>query len=81
MKSIENKKHVEINDNLKEKIKKLQEKLFGLWDKCNIPNHHREIFIENFKGIKREELNEIVEIEISKLEKKTSLIQVKTKYF
>lgn len=57
-------------------LKLLQEKLFNLWDKFNIPYNHREIFVKNFKTIKIEELIKIVEIEISKMEKKCSLIQV-----
>ena len=58
------------------KLKKLQEKLFFLWDKFNIPFHHREIFVENFKTIKNEELIKIVEQEIFKMDKNCSLIQV-----
>ena len=58
------------------KLKKLQEKLFYLWEKYNIPFHHKEIFVENFKTIKNEELNKIVEQEIFKMDKNCSLIQV-----
>ena len=73
----DNKNEGTLEENLTKQLKKLQERLFELWDKFNIPNHHREIFVENFKTIKKEELIKIVENEISKLEKKCSLIQVK----
>lgn len=55
----------------------MQDKLFFLWDQENIPFDHRKVFVENFKKIQIEELIRIVECEISKLEKKCSLIQVK----
>ena len=61
----DNKNEGTLEENLTKQLKKLQERLFELWDKFNIPNHHREILIK------------IVENEISKLEKKCSLIQVK----
>lgn len=65
-----------IVENPKKKLKKMQERLFFLWDKENIPFHHREIFVESFKKLPIDDLINNLECEISKFEKKCSLIQV-----
>jgi len=77
----ENKKMEETQEKQNLKLKKMQDKLFNLWDKFNISYHHREIFVENFRTIKNDELTKIVEQEIFKLEKNCSLIQVKKRNY
>lgn len=65
-------------ENPKKKLKKLQERLFLLWDQENIPFHHREVFVESFKKLEIDDLIKNLECEISKLEKKCSLVQVES---